>query len=223
MERMVDATLPTEQFALRDTFDRVPDAEFEVVRVVAQEHGRVLPFLWAWSSDADALHAALEDDPTTVDVHRLSRSEDPSLYRVIWQMQVRAVVNVLVEERGTLLTADGSGDRWTFRLLFPDHDAVSATYECCREYGIDLTLRRVQDMTDSIGPEGSGLSEEQHEAIATAFETDYYGVPRGVTLEELAQKLDVSHQALSERLRRGHQNLISNTLGDARTSNGHRT
>lgn len=223
METMVDATLPTEQFALDDTFERVPDAEFETVRVVAQETGQVMPFLWASSSDPDALHAALEGDSTIERVHRLSRNDDRDLYRIDWKTQIRAIVYVLVEEHGTLLTANGRDGRWTFRILFPDHDAVSSTYEFCREYGIDLSLRRVTDVTDSLDRGGSGLSEEQHEAIATAFATDYYGVPRGVTLEELAQKLGVSHQALSERLRRGHQTLISNTLGDTPRSAERRT
>lgn len=35
----------------------------------------------------------------------------------------------------------------------------------------------------------------------------YYDVPRTVTLTELADSLDVSHQGLSERLRRAHANL----------------
>jgi hypothetical protein len=33
-------------------------------------------------------------------------------------------------------------------------------------------------------------------------------------MEELADRLGISHQALSERLRRGHQGLISKTLSD---------
>ncbi|MFC7008889.1 helix-turn-helix domain-containing protein [Halalkalicoccus salilacus] len=40
----------------------------------------------------------------------------------------------------------------------------------------------------------------------------YYDVPRTVTLTELANKLDISHQALSERLRRAHANLIDRTI-----------
>ena len=42
----------------------------------------------------------------------------------------------------------------------------------------------------------------------TAFEAGYYNIPRDVTSEELAAELDVSHQALSERFRRGHKQLV---------------
>jgi hypothetical protein len=37
-------------------------------------------------------------------------------------------------------------------------------------------------------------------------------VPREVTLTELADRLDISRNALSARLRRGHRNLLANTL-----------
>lgn len=215
MGTIVDATVPTEQFALRDTFDEIPDAEFETVRVVAHEAGHVMPFLWSTASDLDGLQTALERDSTTQNVTRLARSDGRCLYQMEWRAHIRVVVYVLVEEQGTLLGAHGRGDRWKLRVLFPDHDSVSSTYDFCKEYGIDLSIRRVNGVTDSITHGGVGLSEQQHEALTAAYESGYYGVPRKMTLEELATQLDVSHQALSERLRRGHRNVIASTLFDA--------
>lgn len=215
MGTIVDATVPTEQFALADTFEAVPDAEFETVRVVAHEAGHVMPFLWASTADSESLREALEADATTRAVQRLCQSDGRDLYRIEWEADIRAIVFFLVEGHGTLLSANGQNGRWQFRVLFADHDSVSATYEFFRKNGIDLTIRRVKGVTDSIDRHGDGLSEEQYEALTAAFETDYFGVPRGMTLEELAEKIGVSHQALSERLRRGHRRLISNTLYDA--------
>ena len=37
--------------------------------------------------------------------------------------------------------------------------------------------------------------------------------PREADLGDVADRLDISHQALSERLRRGHTNLIKETIG----------
>jgi predicted DNA binding protein len=37
-------------------------------------------------------------------------------------------------------------------------------------------------------------------------------VPRSVTLQELAEEFDVSHQAISERLRRATNALVQDTL-----------
>ena len=62
---------------------------------------------------------------------------------------------------------------------------------------------------DSLRPE---LSSDQHEALVAAFETGYYDIPRDVTLEELADQLGISHQALSERFRRAYEGLITAEL-----------
>lgn len=212
MGTIVDATVPTSQFALSETFERVPDAEFETIRIVAQGQGYVMPLLRASASDLDALHEALEADPTVENVERLVREEGTAIYRMEWQARIRLVAYVLGMERGTLLGTHGTDRRWLFRVLFPDHDSVSSTYEFCREYGIDLSIRRVEGVEKSIDPSGITLTDEQREALTAGFETDYYDVPRGRSLEELADELDVSHQALSERLRRGHRALIEGTL-----------
>ncbi|MFB9808291.1 helix-turn-helix domain-containing protein [Haladaptatus pallidirubidus] len=45
-----------------------------------------------------------------------------------------------------------------------------------------------------------------------ALESGYYDIPRGISGEELSDDLGISHQALSERLRRAYKNLISNAL-----------
>jgi predicted DNA binding protein len=50
------------------------------------------------------------------------------------------------------------------------------------------------------------------ETVKAAVESGYYGIPRDTTLEDLATDLNVSHQALSERLRRGHRALIESVI-----------
>ncbi|WP_435346353.1 helix-turn-helix domain-containing protein [Haloarchaeobius sp. HRN-SO-5] len=216
MGTIVDAIVPTAQFALSDTFDALDDVEFESLRVVAHESDHRMPLLWGSASDLDSLDAELEADGTTTDVTRLAECDDRRLYRVEWHPEIRHVLGVLVEEYGTLLRANGRNERWKLRVLFPDHDAVSSTYEFCKERGLDLSIRRVNGVGELVDHGGIELSDGQYEALMTAFETDYYSVPRGQTLESLSEELGVSHQALSERLRRGHRNLIQNTLYDDR-------
>jgi predicted DNA binding protein len=57
-----------------------------------------------------------------------------------------------------------------------------------------------------------GLSEGQYNALTTAATYGYYDIPRDADLQAVAEELDVSHQALSERLRRGMLALIEDTL-----------
>ena len=56
------------------------------------------------------------------------------------------------------------------------------------------------------------LTERQYHALTTAVEQGYYDVPREINAKELADELDISHQALSERFRQGTKNLIKSAL-----------
>jgi len=212
MGTIVDVIVPTDQFALADTFDRLPDATVESVCVVAHEPGQVMPFVWGSSDDPERLEDALRRDQSTEEVIHLAREEGRTLFRIGWSPAVRDVVDVFIETNSTLLRAAGRENRWELRILFPDQESVSRTYESWRDHGIDPSIRRVNGVEDVVTHGGMDLSHDQHEALVTAFEHDYYCVPRGVTLDGLADELGVSHQALSERLRRGHRNLVQTTL-----------
>jgi len=209
---IVNATVPTTEFALQGTFEGTPLAKFETVRTAAHDTGQPVPFLWATAPDPDAMEAALRADATTETVRRFFHMDERRLYRIEWQSQTCSRLRTLLENDGTLLEATACDGRWEFKLLFPDHCAASRTYHHCQDRDVDLTVRQVKNNTGLLTDGGNSLSKEQREALVTAFQTDYYRVPRGVTQVELAKNLELSHQALSERLRRGHQELISYTL-----------
>lgn len=60
-------------------------------------------------------------------------------------------------------------------------------------------------------PPGDGLTDRQREALRTAYETGYFEIPRQTSLEAIANELDVSASAVSERLRRAQTQLIEET------------
>jgi len=221
MATVVDMTIPTDQFALSETFDVVPDVTFETVRVAAHSPRSVMPFVRASSSEMDELDDALKHDTTTRRVVSLSRDENCMLYRISWGRKVRTAIETFVQADGSLLGAYGEADRWKLRLLFPDQASVSETYNNWRDHSIDPSIQRVNGVSDVADYNGIDLSSCQHETLIQAFETDYYDIPRGITLDGLANELEVSHQALSERLRRGHRNLIATTLRDSPTVTKH--
>lgn len=221
MGTVVDMTVPTRQFALSETFRTIPDMNIETVRVAAHSPGSVMPFVKVTSSNLEKLDTALQRDDTTSDVTRLSEKDDRALYRIEWGSQVREAIDIFVEADGSLLGAHGESDRWRLRMLFPDRTSVSTTYTNWRDNSIDPSVQRVNGVSDMIDYSGIDLSSCQHRTLVEAFETDYYDVPRGITLDGLANELDVSHQALSERLRRGHRNLIATTLCESPTVKTH--
>jgi predicted DNA binding protein len=57
-----------------------------------------------------------------------------------------------------------------------------------------------------------GLSQEQREALVLALRRGYFETPSEVGLDELAEELDITRQALSNRIRRGNRNVLRKVL-----------
>jgi len=212
MSTIVDATIPTSQFALDHTFERLENPEFEIVRLVESGEDAVMPFLWATADDLDALSDAVHEDPSTNNVETIAELDEGRLYRMEWTAQIQVVMYILLEESATVVDAHAANEAWYLKILFPEHDSVSATDEFCDEYDIDLQFERIYQVSENLRRGKFGLTEQQYEAVMTAFERGYYQVPRGNELAEVADERGVSHQALSEQIRRGHRNLIETAL-----------
>lgn len=217
MAKVVELTIPTEQFALAETLESLPEAQFEAVPVVAHPSRGAMTFFSVTSSLPDQITETLEADETTAEVVELSQRSERQLYHVSWQARVRTVLRVLLQTTGTLLCAWGAGDQWELRLLFPEQEVVSEICANWRTHGIEPSIQRVVSVAGEFGLAEMDLSSCQHDTLLRAYEMNYYDVPRGATLERVATDLRISHQALSERLRRGHRNLIQTTLCESPT------
>lgn len=212
MSTIVEAGIPADQFALNETLQNVPGATFEVVRLVANGSERVMPFLWGTADDMDELVTELRADSSTDNIEILAELEDEHLFRMNWMAHIRVILYIVLEEEGTILDAYGKHEHWELRILFPEHDSVSTTSDFCAEYDIELDFERIYELSESIRRGRYGLTDEQYRTITAAYDGGYYDVPRETNLTDIAESRDVSHQALSERLRRGHKTLIQNTL-----------
>ncbi len=211
MATIAELRLPPDEFVLRHTLDTLEDVAFEVERLVAHDAEEILPYVWVRNVNADDLEATLREDPTVELIERLADTGDALLYQLHWIDSVEALIQILIEEGGTILTAEGTQDGWTLRTLFADREALTRTYHWCREHELSLDIQRIYNL--DTGTQGRfGLTERQATALITAYERGYYDVPRGDSLTAIAEELDISHQALSEQIRRGQKTLIKNSL-----------
>lgn len=215
MSTIVWGDLPANEFALQETFEVVPDAVFECETVVENGQEVTMPLLWARVDDAIELDTALDSDPSVRDVSKLASFDGEALYHMDWVREVHLVLQMLLNSRGTILDAYGQGDRWRLRIFYPEWDEMSTTNEFCEDHGLSFDVKRVRKM-DSDPTGRYGLTDEQYRALSLAWEAGYFDIPRKTGTEELAEQLDITHQALSERLRRGHNTLIENTIGISR-------
>jgi predicted DNA binding protein len=212
MSTIVEATVPADQFALAETLAAAPATEVRMVRLVAHGSEHVMPFVWAGCEDTDRVRDALDSDPTTESVSVLADFDGEALFAVDWAAKVRVLVSIVAEENATILDACGRDGTWHLQVFFPDHELVSATRDFCEDFGIDLELERINRLSEASEYGHLGLTKRQYETLVDAYEAGYYEVPRTVNQEELAEHFEVSHQALSERLRRAHETVITNAL-----------
>lgn len=211
MASIFEFEVPTNEFALEETLAKCPEAVIEIERVVADDPDRITPYVWAHADDFEALEAAFDDDPTVTDLTILSEMGDERSYQMTWTGMIDQIVPLLTEHEGTITHATGSVDGWNLRVLFPDRAALSEAHDYLREADFSLSVGAIYEARDD-GHIQHGLTETQRETIVEAFEAGYFTVPRTVTQTELAEKLGLSHQALSERLRRATGHLVESTL-----------
>lgn len=211
MAIIIRGTVPADEFALGHALQRVPDLEIECERIVQSGEHSILPLLWVRASDVDAVEAALDEDPTVDRVQCLSAFEEEHLYRMEWVDRVHLLLQMITNGDATILDAHGRDGHWQLRALYPDRSDFSRTHEFVADHGLTFDVDSIREMDGD--PAGRfGLTDDQHEALVAAARRGYYDVPRSVTLEELADELSVSHQALSEQLRRGTGSLMEDTL-----------
>ncbi|MFC6716646.1 helix-turn-helix domain-containing protein [Natrialbaceae archaeon GCM10025810] len=217
MTTIAEITLSTDDFALAETFRALTDLELRVESVVADAPSRTMPLVWFSGVDPDRLESRLEEDPTIEEHLRLLENPEEGewFYRLEYGDRVTTVCQRLFEHDGAILDASVTGTRWTLQLLFPRREKLSDALSDIEDESVGIDVRRMVEADRNANLEATAaLTEPQREAIAEAYRQGYYDVPREISLEELADELDISHQALSERLRRANRVLAGEQLDE---------
>lgn len=212
---LVRSRLPTEAFALEETFRTIPDLTVEGAPVAATGNAS-MSLMWA-RTDEDDLTRTLAGDPTVSTVEELCRTGDRHCYRVEWSHDIQCCMEILLQSQGILLRSQGADSQWHLDLLYPDRETLQDASECCEQYELPLTIKAIRSL-DADQQTQYGLTSVQHETLIHAHQQGYFNVPREISLQELAEQMDISHQALSERLRRGHNTLINATLSETQST-----
>lgn len=208
---IVTFQLEHEAVALERTLQRVAGITLEAERIAAHSTQWTMPCLWVANGDFDDVDTALANDPSVAEIVEKYEFESEKYYQVEWAEAVKNRIDRYVDKEASILTARAGNDGWQLQIRFVGRDQ----FEEFREYldGHGLSYRLV-DITEPGAPRQSygRITPAQRNALVTAMERGYYQVPRGVTARELADDLGTSHQAVSELLRRGTENLVESLL-----------
>lgn len=204
-------TVPADQFALGEILEVRPGVQVRLESMVPTGD-RTVPYFWVSKEDTKAVEQTLTDSSMVERVRIVDETNDETLFKMEWSSEVNGLIEVVGKAEAAVLEAQGYGDDWSFRVRFSEHEALSAFYRSCIDRGIDVDLNEVNSPLGSDGERGIGLTDAQREALLAALEHGYFAVPRQTTLEELAETLDISDTAVSQRIRRGLTAVLSVTF-----------
>ncbi|NHN41283.1 bacterio-opsin activator [Halorubellus sp. JP-L1] len=203
--------IPTDAFALEFTFEAAPETVIEIERVAATSD-LLTPYFWVSEGSFDDFEAAADADSSIENLERIDEFEDSILYRANWTENIESIVYAYTQIGAVILEATGSAEVWELQFRFDDHGRLEQFQEYCVEHGLQFELHRLHDVTNPKTSRQYELTDKQRDALVTAWEAGYYETDADVTLEDVADELGISQQALSNRLRRGYDSLIETTL-----------
>lgn len=207
---IVELRLPAYQFVLSRTLAAVPEMIVELERFVPTGPSS-MPYLWATGDGRRGFEDAVETDPDVERVTPVDAFDGGGLFRVAWTDVDSNLFEWLRAGESGALQAIGQEDEWFLKLRFEDRGSIGEFQEYCQDHDVDFTLHRLYETrAPKLGQ--YDLTVAQRKAIVTALEMGYFAVPREAKLEEVAAELDLSTNAVSERLRRGEANLFRSAL-----------
>ncbi|NLV03480.1 helix-turn-helix domain-containing protein [Haloferax volcanii] len=211
MAVIVELTIDSESFDLGRVTAVSNGVHLELERVVPTG-GEVMPFFWAHGTDFEAFERVVRDDRLVDDLAAVARIEDRVLYKVNWGESTSSLTRVLTDSEATILEARGN-DPWLFRLRFNDHAALTEFHNRCQDEAIEFHVERIYTLAEGEpGVYNFDITDEQQEALVAAVSEGYFEVPRRTTLNEVADRLGISPQAASERVRRGADTVLRKVL-----------
>lgn len=204
-------TTPAEDFIFEGVLDTQSGAWIRLETMVPTG-STLIPYCWISGVDIPSVEAALEASPFIEDSRVLDELDDEALFRIEWTTEFDGLIDAIRESNAVMLEGVGSSGEWSFRFRFPDYESLSLFYQTCADNGVRLSLDKIHNPVEPNEMAGYGLTTHQRQALLVAFELGYFDIPRRTTLVELGNDLDVSDAAVSQRIRRGLDTLISGTL-----------
>ena len=211
MPTVVTGTVPASDFALADTFESLPDLVFDVERTITSGSEALMPLLWVWGPSREQVERTLDADPTVDDAELITDAGEKWLFRITWASRVTLLTEMLAPADATVLDAIGRDGQWHLRLLYPERELLAETHAFCEDHGLAFEVSTIGEF-DGGRAGRYGLTTPQYEVLHKAVRMGHFDVPRGACLKELAEEFGISHQAASERLRRGMNVLLKDAL-----------
>ncbi|ELY62075.1 helix-turn-helix domain-containing protein [Natronolimnohabitans innermongolicus] len=211
MSVILEFSIEPDEFVLGQALSGTPGVVLELERIVPTETD-VMPFVWATGDDLQSFEATVRESPFVEELFAIDRIGESGLYRIKWADHDDDLMAGLAATEATVLEGQANGN-WVFRLRFSDHEKLTQLYNYLTEHDITVHVERTYTLTEeSERGHRFGLSDEQREALVLALQRGYFETPSEADLDELATELEITRQALSDRIRRGNEKVLRRVL-----------
>lgn len=210
MSVVLEFTIAPEAFRLGEVLSG-SGMQFELERIVPTG-GEVLPFVWVTGEGHDSFAEKIRSHGVVEELLVLDRLGDRGLYRIEWSESPTDLTEAIEAAGGSVVRAQGD-DEWVFQVRFGDHDSLSGFHDDVRDRAIPIEIVRTFSLSAADDPvERFDLTPDQREALRLALRAGYFTTPRAVNLEELADEIDITRQAMSKRIRHGNEKILRGVL-----------
>ena len=200
--------------ALAHTIQSLPDGAVRVLPEVATDPEHNMYFIVFEDGVDSEIGGILEADHTVEQAKLMSDYGDQLVYGIMFTDDAKLIAPKVTEVGGMSLDARSFSDGWIERWQLPNREVLAEIWEYARDNSFTFDVLELHQISEREHDDGYGLTAEQHEALVTAYERGYFDEPRGISLVELADELEISPAAASGRLRRGLTRLIGMTIVD---------
>jgi len=208
----VDLCLSHPELILTDAIESSPDVTVCPEQMVDDGTSSFL-VIAAAGETLNQFETALERDSTVCAPTVLDWTETNRVYRIEVADSAVRITPSLVRAGGRALNIEGTGGQWLVHAQFRSRAALSQFRSECSERNVTFRLDRLYWTTGEANAGACGLTADQQVALETAHREGYFDVPRGISQAELADKLDISPSAMSQRIRRGMDQVVGSELG----------
>jgi predicted DNA binding protein len=200
--------------AMRTALQNAPELDVSIIQQTPTESNELDVVVNAVRGEFDDFEAGLDADDSVDSWGRFSDGDDRRRYCITLTERGRELTTFPRWSQDGAVFLDGTRrrDRWRFRIQLPDEESLQRYVAYCEDHGIAYNPVRLSRTNRSTVTERYGLTPTQTRTLVAASQHGFFQIPRECTLEELAAKSDITHQALSERLRRGMDSLVTSTL-----------
>lgn len=216
------AVLATVQFthsegALVHTLGELPDINVRVLREAGTDPEHATSLFMFNGGDLEAIESTLATDPSVAMTHPMPNYQGRHVFGIEFTPETRLLAPSVTEQRGFSLEAkrtdpDSSIDGWWERWLFPSREGLNAVWKRARAEDFQFEIVSINEFHPEGSADTGALTQEQRETLLFAHEEGYFEEPRETSLEELADKMELSSTAVGGRIRRGVNALVKATV-----------